>query len=525
MRSGNALNEQQVGVEQELLLCDEKQLQRLDSTIAFHEALLGEMYTGQAFLRNRIWLRKALKAPIHRVPTEVIQEILVLACSEETQDWAGKPVFPVAMFGHYDRNAPNNLAQVCVRWHQIVRNTPVFWQALTIRTPRTDLEQRRLRQTLALSGSHSLKLAIDRGAWPLPFSSLYAPLVQAFARTSELHVDYGLIMEENFDRVVDWRMLKRLFLHVRGVHGGSEPRPFSQAQLTSLIKAPGLERLWTNSFTELANQEMFPPGTLLALECGEGGTIQLRYLRELLRRCPGLRSLSVNVRFSHEGQAIQEPIVLAEVERLAYHCESSQATIFLDLLTARFLTELVLPIDPSDDIWSHVIDFVDRSECRLRSLDCSLPWSFTDNSSGWSSLFARLVNLTTLTVKVPLNVSWTGQSALDVLCNVLSGGTSGGAPLLTMLQSFQVATRGGDWKDVDHVDTDRIAASVIRFAEVRSPQNQDLTVVPLRNVCLLLESRQGWGDQARVPVLGRLGMRREALVSAGMNCVVSFAFI
>ncbi|KAL0577846.1 hypothetical protein V5O48_004144 [Marasmius crinis-equi] len=522
LRSGVVLNKQQMLVEEELLLSDEMLLARLDSAGSFFESLLQDMRAGQAFLRDRIWTRKALKAPIHSLPTEVIQDILLLACTEERYDWMGRPIHPVTMFGNHDRNVPNNFAQVCARWHHIVYNTPNFWGALTVQLPRTDAERRRLRQVLGRSGSIPIQLVIERDDWLPPCSARSASLRVALTRVRELHVDYDVAVKENIGGAVDCHFLRRLFLHVRGVHGISNLRSFSRSQLTSLIQAPLLEHFWTDCFSELARHNLFPAHTLAVFECGGRGIIQLPHLRELMRRCSLIRSLSVHIGLFEEDQNMQDPFRLDGVEYLAFNCEYSYSSLsFLDLITTPVLTELVLPVDPPDNIWTHLIDLIRRSACHLQSLSCTLPWNFNDDPSGWSSVFALLPNLATLRVQLPGSLSWTGKSALDVLCHILSGDT----PRLPKLQSFQVSTHGSDWRESDREiqDTDRIVSPFLWFAEARSPGNQYLSVFPLRTARLIVRARYDWGNRSTGSISGSLAARCEVLRSAGVECVVTFS--
>ncbi|KAL0580151.1 hypothetical protein V5O48_001861 [Marasmius crinis-equi] len=518
LRPGGDVDSRRISAENSLLVSDEQLFADLGDVIAFHEGLVNKMKADRVLLQHRIWTRKAFSAPIRRLPTEVLEEILLSVCAQERYDWFGQPIHPVAMYGNQNRNVPSTLAQVCARWNLVVYNNPRFWASLTIGVPRTEVGCRRLAQVLDHSYPLPLTLAVEGNSTYPPITSFLLLLISALARTFDLHVDYEFIAQEDLGGVIDCRGLTRLFVHVRGMSGAAEQYGYSRTQLASLIQAPALESFGTDSFTELARYDLYPHSALTAFECGKGGTIQQRHLTELLRRCPDLRSVSIAIPFGEYDNGYSASIVLSKLERLAYDCDRSYGSLLLDTFITPSLIELVLPIGVSEDIWCHVIRFIDRSDCRLRSLECTLPWSFIEDPSGWIATFSRLVDLESLRVKVSGKTSWTGENCLGMLFQVLSGDV----PILRKLRSLHVISRGDDWKDPDLEDMERLAALFLSFVERRSAQNQVKNVVSLREVRLVVESRHAWGDKAGDPIGGMLAVRRDALLLTGMACEIIF---
>ncbi|KAL0578307.1 hypothetical protein V5O48_003684 [Marasmius crinis-equi] len=523
LRSGGVFGEYRMRIEDKMLELDEATLARLENAVAFHETLLRKIKADENLLRKRILDRKAFKAPIRRLPSEILQETLLLACAGEEYHWSDRPIYPIAMFGRRGKNAPNALAQVCFRWHQIVYDTPQFWGALTITVPRSADQQNHLQQILHLSRSLPLKLSIERGTWygSHVASDYITPLKEALSRTSELHTDYDFIAEENLGGMAEYCNLKRLFLYVRGAYGASQRFQFSRPQLASLIQAPNLDSFWTDSFREVSRHGLFPSSTLTVFECGEGGIVNQEQLQDLFRSCPRIRSLSINLRGSSTPQEAPKPLFSSTLERLTYNCDDSLSIVFIDSLTTPSLKELALPMNTPGNAAKHILEFLDRSNCSLRVLECSLPMEFSSDPSGWSTVLARLPDLEILRVRLSGCVSWSGTSAFDVLCDTLSGDIV----ILKRMTVLQVIAHGGIWTDLEGAEVERVVKHFLMLAESRSPHRPNSAVVPLRECRLQVESQHSWEPEApKLSISREVEIRRLQLVSAGMECEVIFPF-
>ncbi|KAL0576765.1 hypothetical protein V5O48_005230 [Marasmius crinis-equi] len=520
LRSGDVLEGHRMRVEEDLLRNDEALLKGLDQVMAFHEELLKKMAMERELLQTNIWERKALKAPMRTLPTELVQEILLLACVNSEYRWSDRPIYPVALFGRHTKILPNDLAGVCARWRQIVYDTPQFWQSLTVKVPRSLSQQSRLQQVLERSGSRPLTLSIQRGSWYQGVSSsrFIAPLRHAMSRASELHVDYDFIGEEYLGEENDYGCLKALFLYMRGSYGVTDRYPFSKAQVRMLLQAPSLKRFWTDSFREMARHDMFPSSAITDFSCGGGGVVKQEDIVKLFTKCPRIQVLSITLKPSSDRGDVSVPLVSQHLQTLTYSSDGPRTLAFLDSLTTPFLQELNLPLDAPAHIHRHFVEFLKRSRCILRVLGCTLPRELTADPSGWSAILGRLRDLDTLRVRVSGTLSWTGRSAFDVLCDVLTTAP----PTLPNLRCFHVTAHGGDWKELHAGEVDRVITRWVVFAESRSPEHHGSQMVPLRRTELRFDSNRAWSDHPDVSISVELEKRREVLLSTGMECDIFF---
>ncbi|KAL0574257.1 hypothetical protein V5O48_007704 [Marasmius crinis-equi] len=523
LRFGDMLEQYRMRVEEHLLRKDEELLIRLDDVIAFHEELLKKMTTERGLLYTNIWERRSLKAPMRTLPTELVQKILLLACVDEEATWSDRPVYPVALFGRLAKILPNDLAGVCARWHHIVYDTPQFWEALTVKVPRSESQKNRLQQILDRSRSRPLSLSIQRGSWYQGVSStrFIAPLRQAMSRASELHIDYDFIAEEYLGEEMEYSALKSLSLYMRGSYGVTERYPFSSSQLRLLIRAPALESFWTDSFREMANHSLFPSDTITEFACGQGGILGQEDVSKVFGNCPRIRVISITLKpSSQRPDGSSKPLVLHHLERLTYSSDGPRTIAFLDSLTTPSLQELNLPLDAPSNVHQHFVQFLERSRCSLRTLGCTLPRELTADPSGWGTILSRLHDLDTLRVRVSGSQTWSGKSSFDILCDVLSTDV----PTLRKLKCFQVTAHGGDWRDLQTSEMDGVMRRWVIFAESRSPQHHKSKVVPLRKTRLQFDSNRTWSDSPDVSISADLKERRELLVSAGMECELFLPF-
>ncbi|KAL0564903.1 hypothetical protein V5O48_017135, partial [Marasmius crinis-equi] len=522
-RSGTVLPPSELIDHDRLLESDEQLMRRQDETIAFFEAVVEQFKVDRELVQVRIDARKALRSPIRRLPVELLMRIFVFTCSSMERDDEEPPFFSIALpgrEGHHPPEAivPQVLSRVCFTWKSIAEGLSSLWTSLTFSIPRTRGQHKTLRRILALSGSQQLRLSIQGGDWypDSPPAASLALLRSALNRCSELHVNYSFLSGTELG-AFECRNLKRLFLHVRGSYGLNEETAFSIPQLTTVIQAPALETFWSDSFTEIAQDDIYPAPTISSFECLEG-SLTHDHLTTLVRACPRIRSLSVKLKTSTFRHSSPDHLLLPHLERLEFKCDHSDRMFFLSRLTTPRLRELVLPAGQNDVTQERFIDFLNRSGCRLTLLDCYIPLAFdgTDDRTTLSRIVEKVPDLQTFRVRVTGTDSWEGENDLLVITDVLGGER----PHLPRLAFFHVRAHGGHWREPAVHEVELLVGRFFDFAESRSRLTHPASISPLQAVSLLVESKNAWGDSPTLPLHRELEARRTALVFAGMECNV-----
>ncbi|KAL0567207.1 hypothetical protein V5O48_014781 [Marasmius crinis-equi] len=522
LRCPTAISEKETAIQDEWLQSDEQLLEEQEQKIHFQEAVLQKMYAGRAIVCSRIWKRRSLKGAVRRTPVEILNLIFKLACSEEKYDWRDRPVYPISLFSDDSRNIPGVLSEVCYLWRSVVQNTSDLWTDLCIMVPRTPSEENHLQQILDRSGSRPLKLSVEIGPWMVTRSPPphVAVLCSALSRAGDLHISFDIVGGLDLTGVT-YPHLKRVRLHAHSAFDMVGRYSYSRPQVQALVQAPQLETFSTNDFNDLGRDEIYPRSTISAFECHGQGSLTQAHLMELVARCPGIRSLNIMLRgSSFRYGPSQQPLLLPRLERLVYNYDTSDRTVFLDTITAPSLTDLTVPADPAGEFTAGLLRFIERSGCRLLSLDCNLPWEFDGKSleSGWPAILTRTPDLKSLRVKMSASRSWNGQDPFEELRSVLKDTTFARA-----LTSLRISASAGGWRDLERQEMEDVARRFLGLAESRSPLDHALAVEPLQVAVLHLDRmHSGWGEVGTIPLTGALESQRQALVNSGMECTVVF---
>ncbi|KAL0572893.1 hypothetical protein V5O48_009062 [Marasmius crinis-equi] len=501
------------------LAADEHLLGRQEDAIEFLADLLEKFKLDSEVVRKRIDARKALKAPIRRIPIEILMRIFIFTCSSEDVVWHDLPIYPVTLRSREGNNIPTDLSLVCLTWKKIVNNMSCLWEALTITIPRTSAQHKILKRILRRSGSRLLRLAIECGDWysvPPPLSCI-ASVTSAISRSRELHVHFDVFAGTDMG-TFSCPHLKSLFLHVQGAHGLYEGAAYAMSQLTTILQAPTLESFWTDSFTELVENELIPGSTITSFECLEHG-VRREHLLLLIRACPQIRSLSILLKSSSFRQITPEILVLPLLERLEYKHDRTARLSFLEGFTTPHLTELVLPSDQPEVTEESFEQFLSRSGCRITLLDCYMPLTFDgrDVRTVWSRIFDKLAYLQYLRVRLAGTDSWEGENGFEVFCDAVDLPLK---PRLCRLSTLHVRATTGAWSDLQTPDIHRLVTRFFSFVGSRTRLEHDAAVAPLQVTSLCMESHQAWGVYPGVPLPEELEERRMQLVSGGMECEV-----
>ncbi|KAL0567341.1 hypothetical protein V5O48_014653 [Marasmius crinis-equi] len=526
-RSLTIPTEQEMSIQNRWLESDEQLLVNADNKVAFLEAVLRKMNVGRAILGTRISRRRSLKGTIRRLPVEILRIIFQLASSDVELDWRDRPGYPVDLFSDEGRNVPGTVAQVCHLWKEVVYGTPELWTRLSVMVPRTPSQEHLFLTILNRSGSRPLKLSVDAGPWLITRSPPphVAVLCSALTRAEELDISFDIVGGLNLGGV-QYLQLKQLRLHVHGAWDLINRYSYSRRQVEALIQAPVLESFLTDDFTELGRDGIYPRSTISVFECqGErSGGMKQAHLLELVARCPDIRSLNIVLRGSTFAQVSSQPILLPRLERLVYRYDTSDRALFLDSISTPALINLTVPGDPTEEFTSGLVRFLDRSGCRLQSLDCNLPWGFEgkDINSGWPAIFARVPDLKSLRVRLSANISWDGRDPLGDLCSILNDPSWAKG-----LSCLHVRATAGGWRDLEREEMEDITRRFLDLVESRAPRLHVATVAPLREAQLHLDCvhQSGWGEVASIPLAGVLEQRRLLLQSSGMVCDVFFPAI
>jgi len=160
----------------------------LDSKISRLHSILMSTERQRQQLRNKERTCSSLLAPIRRLPTELIEEILVLACEDATvYCGSGDPAHVSAV----------RLQSVCSRWQRVLQNTSRAWNSITVTTQSASFLQASrhditTKALLSRSGSVPLTLALqtftgsgDSVRWRITFMKLQSH----FPRLVQLDVE------------------------------------------------------------------------------------------------------------------------------------------------------------------------------------------------------------------------------------------------------------------------------------------------------------------------------------------------
>ncbi|KAL0066176.1 hypothetical protein AAF712_006801 [Marasmius tenuissimus] len=104
----------------QFLLDAEQEMQRHDAEIWRLRIALHILETKKSGLKKSMDRCHSLLSPVHRLPTEILMEILSIACEENELDPSPPPNVM-------------KLSRVCGRWREVICSAPKLWSSITIR--------------------------------------------------------------------------------------------------------------------------------------------------------------------------------------------------------------------------------------------------------------------------------------------------------------------------------------------------------------------------------------------------------
>ncbi|KAL0570385.1 hypothetical protein V5O48_011575 [Marasmius crinis-equi] len=465
---------------------DEALLARHNRAIEFYDSIVAQLRNNRDLVQSRIDTRRAYDAPIRPLPLELTSRVLLLACSGKLYNFDDRPIHPIALHTGHSHHQPLNLALVCKLWKVIVFRSPHLWHALTVSVPRSTRQAEILKQTLDRSLPHPLRLSVDGGDWyprqTAPLLPEHTSLVAStINRSCDLHVSYDFMAGTALEgiRCPD---LKRLYLFVRGAYTLDKYSSFAHPQLAAILQSPSLGQFWSDTFQWLSIEQLYQAGAISSFKSHQG-SVSYEQLMELVKYCPHIKSLLISLQTSSFHRGPITPLTLPHLKRLEYRYHCPDPVFLLERLTTPRLVDLIIPEEPI--MQGSFVRFLDRSGCRIESLDCHMLLAFdrSDDCSSWSGIFARIPQLQSLWVKLAGAPSWEGVNAFEVFCEVL------GEPQLPHLMSLNVRANSGGWRDLNQVEMEQVVTRFLGLAS-RTRQNHHPLVVPLEGVGLYLGTTQ-----------------------------------
>ncbi|KAK1219058.1 hypothetical protein PQX77_018234 [Marasmius sp. AFHP31] len=340
----------------QFLLDAEQEIQRNDAEINRLRTAIHLLEIKKSGLKKSMDRCHSLLSPVHRLPTEILMEIFIIAC-EENELCLSSP------------SDVMKLSSVCGRWWEVIRSAPKLWSSITINFYRWKENfsalEKLVRLFLDRSDTQLLRLDLyfcsENGIGMLP---IIHALHDHAARWQVLHLNFPPPTFTLPPSRLGLPALRRLA--VFEVH----PDTFS-----SLIKnSPCLHTLEvSNDYTNFPSDLSSPQIKKLVVT---GATIEI--VCSHLQRFPALETIHMHGvlgSLSNSNPNNTEHHLSTTISSLTFECDDQlclDAT--LSHLTLPRLTSL--RVCSSEEFWCEwstwtggaVTDFLSRSSCTLTSL-------------------------------------------------------------------------------------------------------------------------------------------------------------
>jgi hypothetical protein len=189
LSTNNALSDSDAGLIHQMVVARTEELAMLDLHIAELRKVVGDLKRARRGLQEHITHCKTALAPIRRLPTEVLADILQLV-PEKSYNHDGLVVA---------RESPLPLAQICDRWRSITFSIPTLWSFVDVTLSKrleSYLTNRRREVELHLSLSKDAPLSIvlssDYNDKIADWESFIRALVPCFHRCQFIHLDIAV---------------------------------------------------------------------------------------------------------------------------------------------------------------------------------------------------------------------------------------------------------------------------------------------------------------------------------------------